>query len=42
VVNRGGASTAEVVALARELRDGVEDAFGVALTPEPTLVGVEV
>jgi UDP-N-acetylmuramate dehydrogenase len=41
LVNRGGATAEEVVALARELRDGVRDAFGVTLTPEPTLVGVE-
>lgn len=40
LVNRGGASTAELVALARQLRDGVHEAFGVTLTPEPTLVGV--
>ncbi len=40
LVNRGAASTAELVALARELRDGVLDAFGVRLTPEPTMVGV--
>ncbi|MFL5824535.1 MAG: UDP-N-acetylenolpyruvoylglucosamine reductase, partial [Solirubrobacteraceae bacterium] len=39
-VNRGGASAEELVALARELRDGVREAFGVTLTPEPTLVGV--
>jgi UDP-N-acetylmuramate dehydrogenase len=41
LVNRGGASAAEVVALARELRDGVRAAFGVTLTPEPRLVGIE-
>ncbi len=41
LVNRGGATTAELVALARELRDGVLDACGVALEPEPTLIGVE-
>ncbi len=41
LVNRGGATTAELVALARELRDGVQAAFGVTLHPEPTLVGVE-
>ena len=41
LVNRGGASTAELVALARELRDGVRDRFGVELQVEPTLVGVE-
>jgi UDP-N-acetylmuramate dehydrogenase len=40
LVNRGGATTAELVALAREIRDGVAAAFGVALEPEPTLVGV--
>jgi UDP-N-acetylmuramate dehydrogenase len=41
LVNRGGATSAELVALAREMRDGVRDAFGVSLTPEPTLVGLE-
>jgi UDP-N-acetylmuramate dehydrogenase len=40
LVNRGGATTAELLALARELRDGVRDRFGVELQPEPTLVGV--
>jgi len=40
LVNRGGASTAQLLALARELRDGVLDAFGVALDPEPTLVDI--
>lgn len=40
LVNRGGATTAELLALARELRHGVLEAFGVALHPEPTLVGV--
>jgi UDP-N-acetylmuramate dehydrogenase len=41
LVNRGGATSAELVALARELRDGVSAAFGVILHPEPTLVGIE-
>jgi UDP-N-acetylmuramate dehydrogenase len=41
LVNRGGASASELIALARELRDGVREAFGVTLTPEPTLVGFE-
>ncbi len=41
LVNRGGASTAELLALARELRDGVRDRPGIELRPEPTLVGVE-
>jgi UDP-N-acetylmuramate dehydrogenase len=40
LVNRGGGTTAELVALARELVAGVRDAFGVELQPEPTLVGV--
>lgn len=41
LVNRGGATTAELLALARELRDGVKERFGVELQVEPTLVGVE-
>jgi UDP-N-acetylmuramate dehydrogenase len=40
LVNRGGGTTAELVALAREIAGGVRDAFGVDLRPEPTLVGV--
>lgn len=39
LTNRGGASTAELVALAREIAAGVERAFGVALVPEPVFVG---
>jgi UDP-N-acetylmuramate dehydrogenase len=39
LVNRGGATTAQLVALAREIADGVEEAFGVALRPEPVFVG---
>jgi UDP-N-acetylmuramate dehydrogenase len=41
LVNRGGGTTKELLALARELRDGVREQFGVTLRPEPTLVGVE-
>ncbi len=41
LVNRGGATTAELLTLARELRDEVQSAFGVTLRPEPTLIGVE-
>jgi UDP-N-acetylmuramate dehydrogenase len=33
-------STAALLALAREVRDGVRDRFGVTLVPEPVLVGV--
>ena len=40
LTHRGGGSTAELVALAREIRDGVAGRFGVALRPEPRLVGV--
>jgi UDP-N-acetylmuramate dehydrogenase len=39
LTNRGG-TTADLIGLAREIRDGVLDAFGVELHPEPTLVGV--
>ncbi len=38
--NRGGGRAADVVALAREIRTGVEQRFGVRLMPEPRLVGV--
>ena len=40
IINRGGATSAELVALAREMRDGVRDSFGVTLDPEPTLIGI--
>jgi UDP-N-acetylmuramate dehydrogenase len=40
LVNSGSASTAGLMALAREIRDGVRDTFGVSLAPEPVLVGV--
>jgi UDP-N-acetylmuramate dehydrogenase len=39
LTNRGGAVAADVVALARAVRDGVLDVFGVTLVPEPVLVG---
>jgi UDP-N-acetylmuramate dehydrogenase len=39
LTNRGGAGAADVVALARAVRDGVRDVFGVTLVPEPALVG---
>lgn len=42
LTNRGGASTDDLVSLAREIRDGVRAAFGVQLCPEPVLVGCEV
>jgi UDP-N-acetylmuramate dehydrogenase len=39
LTNRGGATAADVVALARTIRDGVRAAFEINLTPEPVLVG---
>ena len=39
VTNRGSATAEDVLALAREVRDGVQDAFGVSLVNEPVLVG---
>ncbi|OFE16977.1 UDP-N-acetylenolpyruvoylglucosamine reductase [Humibacillus sp. DSM 29435] len=39
LTNRGGATASDVVALARQLRDGVLDRFGVRLVNEPVLVG---
>ncbi len=41
LVNRGGATTAELMALAREIAAGVQKRFGVRLVPEPVLVGHE-
>jgi UDP-N-acetylmuramate dehydrogenase len=40
LVNRGGASTEELLGVARAVRDRVRDVFGVELHPEPVLVGV--
>lgn len=39
VTNRGEATTADVIALARTVRDGVRTTFGIELTPEPSLIG---
>ena len=39
LTNRGGATTADLLALALEVRDGVELAFGIRLVNEPVLVG---
>jgi UDP-N-acetylmuramate dehydrogenase len=38
LTNRGGACTGDLLALAREIRDGVASCFGVTLVPEPVLV----
>ncbi len=40
LVNRGGATTAELISLAQEIANGVESVFGIRLHPEPVLVGV--
>jgi UDP-N-acetylmuramate dehydrogenase len=39
LTNRGAARAADLVTLAREVRDGVREAFGVTLVNEPVLVG---
>ncbi len=39
LTNRGAGTTAQLVALAREIAAGVREAFGVELVPEPVLVG---
>ena len=39
LTNRGGAATADILALARAVRDGVRARFGIELTPEPVLIG---
>ncbi len=38
LTNRGDATAADVLALARTIRGGVQDAFGITLEPEPVLV----
>jgi UDP-N-acetylenolpyruvoylglucosamine reductase len=38
IVNRGGATTREVLAFAKVIQDGVRDRFGVSLQPEPVIV----
>ncbi len=40
LTNRGGAGSDDLLGLAREVRDGVRNAFGITLVPEPVLVGV--
>ncbi|WP_418328330.1 UDP-N-acetylmuramate dehydrogenase [Rhodococcus oxybenzonivorans] len=39
LTNRGAAKTEDLLALARDVRDGVQSAFGVRLEPEPVTVG---
>jgi UDP-N-acetylmuramate dehydrogenase len=40
LTNRGAGTAADLVALAREIADGVRERFGVRLVPEPVLVGL--
>jgi UDP-N-acetylmuramate dehydrogenase len=40
LTNRGSATAADLVALARTVRDGVAERFGIRLEPEPVTVGV--
>jgi UDP-N-acetylmuramate dehydrogenase len=39
LTNRGTATSGDVIALARQVRDGVADAFGILLVPEPVIIG---
>ena len=41
ITNRGSASAADLLAIAREVRRGVVERFGIELHPEPLLIGVE-
>jgi len=41
LVNRSGATTSELLALAREIQDGVHARLGIELHPEPVIVGNE-
>lgn len=41
LVNRGDATTRELIALAEEIQDGVRARLGIDLVPEPVIVGVD-
>jgi UDP-N-acetylmuramate dehydrogenase len=41
LTNRGGATTSELLSLAREIREGVRAAYGITLVNEPVLIGCE-
>ncbi|MCU1634421.1 MAG: UDP-N-acetylmuramate dehydrogenase [Micrococcaceae bacterium] len=41
LTNRGGASTSDLLSVARLVRDGVERTFGIRLEPEPLLINCE-
>ena len=40
LTNRGGATSVDIEALARAVRERVLEAFGVTLVPEPVAVGI--
>ncbi|MGA4669388.1 UDP-N-acetylmuramate dehydrogenase [Propionibacteriaceae bacterium Y1923] len=42
LTNRGGATSADLAELAREVRDGVEAKFGIPLVPEPVRVNCDI
>lgn len=42
LTNRGQARTADILDLARHIRDGVEEATGIRLEPEPNLIGCRI
>lgn len=39
LINAGGATGSDVMKLAREIKAGVQEAFGIQLEPEPVLIG---
>lgn len=41
IVNRGGATAADVIALMKEIQRGVRETFGLELHPEPVFVGFD-
>lgn len=41
ITNRGSATAADMLAVAREVRGGVVERFGIELQPEPLLIGLE-
>jgi UDP-N-acetylmuramate dehydrogenase len=41
ITNRGSSTAKDLLALARELRDGVRERFGIELANEPLLIGLE-
>ena len=41
IINRGGATTADVVSLARDIQKRVMDSFGIVLEPEVRLLGFD-